>query len=372
MGDSGKRWRIGPLLAVTVLIALFAIGAGTAMLFARMRGNLEAAAQSPMAAILPAAPRSSPPPANALVADAMSDNSPPPPNQAPMQIPMQPAPAMPTPAEKNELQIPQQPPPASSALTLPAQSMLDAARSRGATDYLHSHRLPFVTAKVFRDPSGAPASLTLSGQVASEFGREDAERKALKFLSTQNLALDNRIQVEPNLASREIPPGNQNSVLKLPSVFNGCWELMNDQQNGPVRLQPGAPEGCRYTHDSGRFCYQRGADGKYVPSFSSLRLTPGLYGTQTEQWSRLELVSTDGVASMRMRFLLHHKEAGGSFFGFVFSNPTAIDETHEFSCRVEADTMHCEDREFGRIAGQPWCDAAHLDEFKRVAHVAGR
>jgi hypothetical protein len=329
MRDSGKRRRIAPMFAAILLLA------------------------------------------NAPVANAISGSSPPP-IQAPMQIPMQPAPAMPTPARKNELQIPQQPPPASSSLTLPAQSMLDAARSRGTTDYLHSHRLPFVTAKVF-SRAGEPASMTLLGQVASEFGREDAERKALKFLSvgTQRLALDNQIQIEPNLATREIPPGNQNSV-KLPSVFNGCWELVNDQQNGPVRLQPGAPEGCLYTHDSGRFCYQRGADGNYVPSFSSLRLTPGLYGTQTEQWSRLELVSTDGVTSMRMRFLLHHKEAGGSFFGFVFSSPTAIDETHEFSCRVEGDTMHCEDREFGRIAGQPWCDAAHLDEFKRVAHVAHR
>ena len=309
--------------------------------------------------------------ANVLVANAISGDSPPP-VQAPMQMPMQTVPTMPAPSQKNELQIPQQQPPASSALTLPAQSMLDTARSRGATEYLHSHRLPFVTVKVFSDASGAPASLTLSGQVASEFGREDAERKALKFLASQRLALDNQIQVEPNLATRTIPPGNQNSVLKLPGVFNGCWELVNDRQNGPVRLQPGAPEGCLYTHDSGRFCYQRGADGNYVPSFSSLRLTPGLYGTQTEQWSRLELVSTDGVASMRMGFLLHHKEAGGSFFGFVFSTPTAIDETHEFSCRVEGDTMHCEDREFGRIAGQPWCDAAHLDEFKRVAHVAHR
>jgi hypothetical protein len=330
MRESGKRRRSGPLLAAMALLA------------------------------------------NVLVANAISAQSPPS-RQAPMQIPMQPAPAQ-TPAHQNELQIPQQPPPASSALTLPAQSTVDVARSRGATDYLHSHRLPFVTAKIFSDASGAPASLTLSGQVATEFGREDAERKALKFLSvgTQRLALDNQIQVEPNLATREISPGNQNSVLKLPGVFNGCWELVNDQQNGPVHLQPGAPEGCLYTHDSGRFCYQRGADGNYVPSFSSLHLTPGLYGTQTEQWSRLELVSTDGVASMRMRFLLHHKEAGGSFFGFVFSTPTAIDETHEFSCRVEGDTMHCEDREFGRIAGQPWCDAAHLDEFKRVAHVAHR
>ena len=326
MRDSGKRRRSGPLLAAMALLA------------------------------------------NMLVANAISAQSPPP-RQAPMQIPMQPAPAMPTPAHKNELQIPQQQPPASSALTLPAQSILDVARSRGATDYLHSHHLPFVTVKVFSDASGAPASLTLSGQVATKFGRDDAERKALKFLATQRLALDNQIQVEPNLATRTIPPGNQNPTLKLPGVFNGCWELVNDQQNGPVHLQPGAPEGCLYTHDSGRFCYQRGADGNYVPSFSSLRLTPGMYGTQTEQWSRLELVSTDGVASMRMRFLLHHKEGGG-FFPFLFSNPTAIDETHEFSCRVEGDTMHCEDREFGRIAGQPWCDAAHLDEFKRVANVA--
>ena len=323
---SGKRRRSGSLFAAIVLLALFAIGAGGAL----PQGNV------------------------------------------PMQIPMQRGPSMPTPAQKNELQIPQQLPPASGALTLPAQSMLDEARSRGTTDYLHSHRLPFVTAKVFSRASGEPASLTLSGQVATQFGREDAERKALKFLGMQRLALDNQIQVEPNLATREITPGNQNSVLKLPSVFNGCWELVNDRQNGPVHLQPGASEGCVYTHDSGRFCYQRGADGNYVPSFSSLRLTPGLYGTQTEQWSRLELVSTDGVSSMRMRFLLHHKEEGGSFFGFVFSTPTAIDETHEFSCRVEGNTMHCEDREFGRIAGQPWCNAAHLDEFKRVANVAHR
>jgi hypothetical protein len=327
--DSGNRRRREPLFAAIVLLALFVLGAGSAM---------AGQSQSPI--------------------------------EVPRQIPIQPGPAMP-PAQKNELQIPQQLPPASSSLTLPAQSMLDAARSRGATDYLHSHRLPFVTVKVFSH-AGEPASLTLSGQVATEFGREDAGRKALKFLGTQDLALDNQIQVEPSLATREIPPGNQNSVLKLPSVFNGCWELVNDQQNGPVHLQPGAPEGCIYTHDSGRFCYQRGADGNYVPSFSSLRLTPGLYGTQTEQWSRLELVSTDGVASMRMRFLLHHKEEGGSFFGFVFSTPTAIDETHEFSCRVEGDTMHCEDREFGRIAGQPWCNAAHLDQFERVANVAHR
>lgn len=154
-------------------------------------------------------------------------------------------------------------------------------------------------------------------------------------------------------------------------MFNGCWELVTDQQDGPVRLLPGASAGCVYTHDSGRFCYQRGADGNYVPSFSSLRLAPGLYGTQTDEWSRLELVSTDGVAAMRMRFLLHHSDNAG-FFPFLFSTPSAIDETHQFSCRVEGDTMHCTDQEFGQMGGQPWCDATHIDEFKRVPNVAHR
>ena len=359
-----KRGRL--MRAALGLLALFAIGAVGAMLFVRMRGNPEVATESPLAPMRPAAPPSAP--ANALVANSLPA---PLSGQAPAQIPMPVASALPTPAQKNELQIPRQQPPAASALTLPPQANLDQARSRDATNYLHAHRLPFVTVKVFSSASGVPAFLTLSGQVASDFGRDDAENQARKFLNTPDLALDNQIQVDPKLAARDIPPGNPAATLKLPSVFNGCWELVTDQQDGPVRLLPGASAGCVYTHDSGRFCYQRGADGNYVPSFSSLRLAPGLYGTQTDEWSRLELVSTDGVASMRMRFLLHHSDNAG-VFPFLFSTPSAIDETHEFSCRVEGDTMHCTDQELGLMGGQPWCDATHIDEFRRVPNVAHR
>ncbi|HUY28371.1 MAG TPA: hypothetical protein VMV27_13210 [Candidatus Binataceae bacterium] len=358
-----RRW----LRAAALLIALFVIGAVGAMLFMRMRRNLEIAAQSPLEAVHQAAPQSSAASSNTLAANTMSGASEPS-QQVPVPVPMRSASPPPPPAQNNELNIPQQPSAeSSSALTLPGQSMLDAARSRGATDYLHSHRLPFVTAKVFSGASGAPAFLMLSGEVATEFGRQDAEHKVREFLGTPGLALDNQIKVEPNVATREIPPGMQNPVLKLPSVFKGCWELVSDVQDGPVHLLPGARTGCVYTHDSGRFCYQRGAGGDYLPSFSSLRLAPGLYGRQSDEWSRLELVSTDGVDSMRMRFLLHHGESA-SVIPFLFSANEAIDETHEFSCRVAGDTMHCEDHEPGRLGGQPWCDATHIDEFRRVVN----
>jgi hypothetical protein len=352
-----------------ILLVLFAIGAGGAILFVRMRGNTELAASSPMAAA-PEAPAPSavfsPPPANAIAANPMSGIGAPP-MRSSVQMPAAQPMAQPTHAQENELHIPRQTPPSSGSLTLPAQSMVDAARSRDATNYLHSHRLPFVTAKVYRDAKGAPAFLMLAGNVATEFGKADAERKVRDFLGVPDLALANQIQINPGIGTGNNPAPKQGGELKLPSVFKGCWELVNDRQDGPVHLLPGARTGCVYTQDSGRFCYQRTAAGEYAPTFSSLRLKAGLYGHQADEWSRVELLSTDGVAAMRMRFLLHHSDSAG-VLPFGFSSREAIDETHELSCRVSGDTMYCEDRELGNLGGQPWCEAMHSDEFRRVVN----
>ena len=238
-----------------------------------------------------------------------------------MQIPMQTAPAIPAPGQKNELQIPQQ----SAARVELADSPCAIDARCGAI--ARRDRLSAFASSALRHRQGIQPRVRnagISDTVGAGRNRvRPRRRRAQGAQISRRTGPRARQSDSGRTQSRHArdSPGNQNSVLKLPSVFHGCWELVNDQQNGPVHLQPGAPEGCIYTHDSGRFCYQRGADGNYVPSFSSLRLTPGLYGTQTEQWSRLELVSTDGVASMRMRFLLHHEEAGGSFFGFVFRAP---------------------------------------------------
>lgn len=374
----GKLDLRGMLGAVAILIVLFALGAGGAIFFTRIHQQSEMVAQSPMAAAQPASPtpasrqspssakaRSANPISPAGAADMMSggglQTQP-----APKQVPAAKPSALPTYANENELRLPSQAPPSSSALTLPSESMLDASRSRDATAYLKSHRLPFVTAQVYRDATGAPAFLMLSGKVATDYGKQDAESKTLGFLGTPNLALDNQIQVDPGVQIATNPAPRQTGTLKLPSVFKGCWELASDQQDGPVHLLPGAHEGCVYTQDSGRFCYQRTASGDFEPTFSSLRLRPGLYGNQADEWSRVEVLSTDGVDSMRIRFLLHHSDAGGALP--FFSTRESIDETHELSCTVTGDTMSCEDQEYGRLGGQPWCVALHNDEFRKVAN----
>jgi hypothetical protein len=374
----------GLLGVAAILMVLFALGAGGAILFTRTRGHSDLAellAQSPMAAVHPASPtpevpqsapanpRSANPISAAGAADMMSggglQTQP-----APKQVPAAKPSAMPTHAQQNELRIPSQTPPEASALTLPSESMLDSARSRDVNAYLKAHRLPFVTAQIYRDASGAPAFAMLSGRVATDFGKQDAESKTLGFLGIPSLALDNQIKVDPGVQTATNPATNrapsQTGTLELPSVFRGCWELVNDQQDGPVRLLPGAPEGCVYTQDSGRFCYQQTPGGDFEPTFSSLRLKSGLYGTQTDEWSRVELLSTDGVDSMRMRFLLHHSDAGNALP--FFSTRESIDETHELSCTVAGATMHCEDQEYGRLGGRPWCVALHNDEFQRVAN----
>ncbi len=238
----------GVLGTIAILSVLFAIGAAGAILFTRLRERPELLAQSPIAAAQPASPtpasKESPSPAKARsanpisaagAADMMSGGglqTQPAPKQVPAANPSVP----PTHAQQNELKIPSQPPPASNALTLPTESMLDSSRSSKVTAYLKSHRLPFVTAQVYRDASGAPAFLMLSGKVATDFGKQDAETRTLGFLGTPNLALDNQIQVDPGVQTATNPAPRQAGTLKLPSVFKGCWELAIDQQDGPVRL----------------------------------------------------------------------------------------------------------------------------------------
>ncbi len=271
--------------------------------------------------------------------------------------PLPPAPQAPPPSE-NQLQIPQVSPPTPNP-----------ALSRKATDYLRTRRLPFVTAQVFSDAAGRATSIVLSGQVATAFGKQDAAAKARKFVGNAELAIQNQIQVVPSLASRAPMPANQGGELELPTIFQGCWQLVRDTQAGPVELVPGgANVGCEYTQDSGGFCYKRDAAGKFEPTFSSLRINPGLYGNMGDQWSRLEVLSTDGVSTARMRFLLHHGGSAGPvipFFG-ALGGGGVIDETHDFTCRVDGNRMQCTDHENGRFDGEPWCEADHLDEFVRT------
>jgi hypothetical protein len=173
------------------------------------------------------------------------------------------------------------------------------------------------------------------------------------------------VQRQPleNKPSVPIMPEGRPQELTLPSTFRGCWDLVNDQQLGPVRLMPEASTGCAYTQDSGRFCYERTAGGSFEPTFSSFRIKEGAFRPQKDEWSKLLVLSTDGLSSAKLRLSLHHVDSAGGLFQLFGSSDEVIDEMHDFDCRIAGDHMLCIDIESGSMYGRPWCDATHRDDF---------
>jgi hypothetical protein len=70
--------------------------------------------------------------------------------------------------------------------------------SQALTDYLKQHRLPLVGAQVLHGRN-AQQAVVLYGYVGSEFGKSDATAKASKYLNDPAAAIDNRIQVQPEI-----------------------------------------------------------------------------------------------------------------------------------------------------------------------------
>jgi hypothetical protein len=96
--------------------------------------------------------------------------------------------------------------------------LVDSASSQALTTYLREHRLPLAGAQVLSDAAGK-RHIVLYGFVATDFGKNDAARKALSYLNAKDLPVDNRIQVRPEIA-RMKPPGQP-----APAVDPGAESL---------------------------------------------------------------------------------------------------------------------------------------------------
>lgn len=75
--------------------------------------------------------------------------------------------------------------------------------SAALSGYLHDNQLPLVEARISTDKLGFQ-TLVLYGFCATPFGKMDAEAKARKFLDQEDIVIDNRILVRPQLLN---PPG---------------------------------------------------------------------------------------------------------------------------------------------------------------------
>lgn len=85
---------------------------------------------------------------------------------------------------------------------------VDQASSKSLTSYFKENRLPLVGAQVMKESNGQ-RRVVLYGFVATDEGKQDAERKALAYLGTPVPAIDDRLVIKPELATMTGPESPQ-------------------------------------------------------------------------------------------------------------------------------------------------------------------
>jgi hypothetical protein len=256
-------------------------------------------------------------------------------------LPSLPAPAPHAPG--NALQIP--------SVQQPAASNVDEALSRTATDYLHHHRLPYVQAQVTRDASGAIDTAVLSGQVASDFGKQDAARKLRGFLNAAQLALRNDIEVEPDLQSGRIA---SNQVHSIPQAFFGCWRGTSQPSDSSQYLG-GCPRAFEIPENQ-ELCFRKVGDGGYEIAYQSASSELPNFRDHTD------LISSNGDRRVELSDIGSYNMLG------TFMFPLQVTFSGSSRCDLSADneSLACRGATLFRCGGAPWYHTTGRIVMRRV------
>lgn len=161
-----------------------------------------------------------------------------------------------------------------------------AELSHKASDYLHHNQLPYVGAQVLIDDAGNPKSVMLTGQVRTEFGKQDAERKVRASLDDPNVAIRNQIEVNTALASRPMLNQGLNNELDLNPVLLACWRGTAPRPDTFKWL--GGCANPRFVAKTMELCLRKAGDGGFAVTFQNLSASLPNFRDHTE------LVSSDG------------------------------------------------------------------------------
>jgi len=85
--------------------------------------------------------------------------------------------------------------------------VIDQGTSDAITKYLHMNELPMVTAEFSTSPGGSK-QLILTGFVATQFGRNDAERIATAYLNDPSVNMVDQILLDPHVEDMRPPQGS--------------------------------------------------------------------------------------------------------------------------------------------------------------------
>ena len=117
--------------------------------------------------------------------------------------------------------------------------VIDQGTSDAITKYLHMNELPMVTAQFSTSPGGSK-QLILTGFVATQFGRNDAERIANAYLNDPSVNLVDQILLDPHVEDLRPPPGSAAAASSAQSP-NSPDQLWNKTMQGIYKNGGQAP-----------------------------------------------------------------------------------------------------------------------------------
>ena len=128
-----------------------------------------------------------------------------------------------------------------TAISFAQQDQIDHYTSDRLTKFLHQQSLPLVGAQVLQTPEGR--KLLLYGFVATDYGKVDAEKKALKFLGDESITIANSIEIDPAVEKLRSSSPKSGSSAPIPNTDQE-WNktIDNIYRNGAQPLpQPTGP-----------------------------------------------------------------------------------------------------------------------------------
>jgi len=119
--------------------------------------------------------------------------------------------------------------------------VIDQGTSDALTKYLHMNELPMVTAQFSTSPGGSK-QLMLTGFVATQFGRNDAERIANAYLNDPSVNIVDQILLDPHVEDLRAAPGSAAAAAGAQSA-NSPDQLWNKTMQGIYKNGGQTPSG---------------------------------------------------------------------------------------------------------------------------------
>jgi hypothetical protein len=120
--------------------------------------------------------------------------------------------------------------------------VIDQGTSDAITKYLHMNELPMVTAQFSTSPGGSK-QLILTGFVATQFGRNDAERIATAYLNDLSVNMVDQILLDPHVEDMRPPQGSAAAAAAGSQSPNSPDQLWNKTMQGIYRNGGQTPSG---------------------------------------------------------------------------------------------------------------------------------